>query len=305
MNDSQPPTDESFQTRVHAWMLECFGETIAADHVERNHRFIEEALELVQANGCSQSEAHQLVDYVYGRPIGEDLQEVGGVMVTLAALCNSRGIQLDMMAERELARVWTKIEKIRAKHAAKPQHSPLPAAGCLVPPDSGSPTEAERLMCEGIAGAILAAIPAPPPPQSEERGFDYQLDGMTMVCIRCGVRVVGTGRKDDPMGELIREPPQNGEQSPRHLFDSKSELDVAQIAFETVIYETDETYNIRDEMRFRLRAAIAALDVMRARIREEPERFKCNCPHEVRSGCSESKCPYYIRRTSADNAAGA
>jgi hypothetical protein len=28
--------------------------------------------------------------------------------------------------------------------------------GCLVPPDGGSPTEAERLMCEDIANAIRA-----------------------------------------------------------------------------------------------------------------------------------------------------
>ena len=54
----------TFQERVEPWLLQCFGETIAADVVERNHRFLEEALELVQACGATQSEAHQLVDYV-------------------------------------------------------------------------------------------------------------------------------------------------------------------------------------------------------------------------------------------------
>ena len=39
------------------------------------HRFLEEALELVQACGATASEAHQLVDYVYGRPVGEPAQE--------------------------------------------------------------------------------------------------------------------------------------------------------------------------------------------------------------------------------------
>ena len=24
--------------------------------------------------------------------------------------------------------------------------------------------------------------------------------------------------------------------------------------------------------------------------------FKCSCPHEVRSGCSEPKCPHYMPR---------
>lgn len=32
----------------------------------------------------------------------------------------------DVMREVELRRIWTKVEKIRAKQAAKPKHSPLP-----------------------------------------------------------------------------------------------------------------------------------------------------------------------------------
>ena len=117
---------ETFQARVKPWMDACFGPEISADKIERNHRFLEEALELVQANGCTQSEAHQLVDYVYGRDVGEINQEVGGVMVTLAALCLANGIDMHEGGETELARIWTKVEKIRAKQAAKPKHSPLP-----------------------------------------------------------------------------------------------------------------------------------------------------------------------------------
>lgn len=118
---------ESFQSRVYPWLLICFGEKIAGDKEERNHRFLEEALELVRACGCTQDEAHKLVDYVYGRPRGEVNQEVGGVMVTLAALCLANGLDMHEAGEAELARIWTKIEEIRAKQAAKPQHSPLPA----------------------------------------------------------------------------------------------------------------------------------------------------------------------------------
>jgi hypothetical protein len=116
------------QQRVQPWMTACFGPAISADTQERNHRFIEEALELVQACGATQSEAHQLVDYVYGRPVGEKVQEVGGVMVTLAALCLAQGLDMHQAGEVELARIWTKVEQIRAKQAAKPKHSPLPAA---------------------------------------------------------------------------------------------------------------------------------------------------------------------------------
>ena len=119
---------EPFQHRVQPWLLQCFGAEIAADTVERNHRFLEEALELVQSTGCTQSEAHQLVDYVFGRPVGEPAQEVGGVMVTLAALCLANGLDMHNAGEIELARIWTKVEAIRAKQAAKPKHSPLPQA---------------------------------------------------------------------------------------------------------------------------------------------------------------------------------
>ena len=115
-----------FQARVDPWLLACFGEAIAREAPERNHRFLEEALELVQTCGCTQSEAHQLVEYVFGRPAGDRGQEAGGVMVTLAALCLAQGIDMHEAGEVELARIWTCVEKIRAKQAAKPKHSPLP-----------------------------------------------------------------------------------------------------------------------------------------------------------------------------------
>ncbi len=120
----------AFQSEVYRWLIACFGPTIATDKVERNHRFLEEALELVQACGCTQDEAHQLVDYVFGRPIGEPNQEVGGTMVTLAALCQAQGLDMDDDGRTELARVWTKVEKIRAKQAAKPKFGPLPERRC-------------------------------------------------------------------------------------------------------------------------------------------------------------------------------
>lgn len=123
-----PQAQPAFQQRVQPWMMACFGAEIAADRIERNHRFLEEALELVQSCGCTANEAHQLVDYVYGRPVGEPAQEAGGVMVTLAALCLANGLDMHACGEAELARIWTKVDAIRAKQAAKPKHSPLPQA---------------------------------------------------------------------------------------------------------------------------------------------------------------------------------
>lgn len=116
----------SFQNRVNEGMQVCFGAEISKDKVERNHRFIEEALELVQSLGATKSECHQLVDYVFDRNIGEPVQEAGGVMVTLAALCLSQNMNMDEAGELELKRIWTKVDAIREKQAAKPKHSPLP-----------------------------------------------------------------------------------------------------------------------------------------------------------------------------------
>ena len=43
-------------------------------------------------------------------------------MLTLAALCLARDLDMDQAGEDELARVWTKVEQIRKKRAAKPKH---------------------------------------------------------------------------------------------------------------------------------------------------------------------------------------
>jgi len=116
---------KQFQNAVWRWMLECFGNRIPHNRRERCFRFYEEAGELVQALGMTKEEAHALVDYTWERPPGQYEQEVGGVMVTLAALVNAHTSALkydddiELMADIELERCWQNIEKIRAKQAAK------------------------------------------------------------------------------------------------------------------------------------------------------------------------------------------
>ncbi len=116
----------SFQRRLFGWMIACFGKEITFDRKERNHRFLEESLETVQSLGCSRTEAHMLVDYVYNRSVGDPEQEIGGAFVTLCALSIAHGFNLEDLGERELARVWCNLEKIRAKQTTKPRNSPLP-----------------------------------------------------------------------------------------------------------------------------------------------------------------------------------
>ncbi|WP_460044191.1 DUF4194 domain-containing protein [Pseudomonas sp. S2_H01] len=185
----------AFQMRVRKWMIECFGVVIAADRQERNHRFLEEALELVQACNCGWDEAHQLVDYVYGRPVGEKAQEVGGVMVTLAALCLAQNLDMHEAAEAELARVWTKVEQIRAKQLAKPAIGPLPGAY----PDRHqqrpvSPQCSEHLRTQGKLLPHHTLLPHPPrhwgflQPEREVPG--YTLDQMKEYGAKCAAEAL-------------------------------------------------------------------------------------------------------------------
>ncbi len=132
MNDDKPidaalPTlNGPYQSRVMAWMRACFKPAHIIDTRTRGHRFLEEALELVQAGGCTKDEAIRLVEYVYNRPVGVIAQEVGGTMVTLAALCSAFHTDLFWCADTELERCWTNIAKIRAKQDLKPDFGPEP-----------------------------------------------------------------------------------------------------------------------------------------------------------------------------------
>lgn len=132
-HQGRPPCEEGFtgfQHGVTEWLHDCFGPEIARDQTERNHRFLEEALELVQSLGSTAKEAKLLVDYVFRRPQGEPFQEVGGVSVTLAALCFASQIDMEQAGEAELARIsQPEVKaKIREKQKRKPSFSPLPGS---------------------------------------------------------------------------------------------------------------------------------------------------------------------------------
>lgn len=127
---SPPVSGEALQDRVKPWMTECFGEEISADKLERGDRHLEEVLELLQSGDYPRERVSALTDYVYNRPKGEPSQEVGGVMITLAAYCLAHGLDMHDAGEVELARIKRPeiIAKIRAKQAAKPTGSALPVA---------------------------------------------------------------------------------------------------------------------------------------------------------------------------------
>jgi hypothetical protein len=119
---------ETYQQRARGWGLSCFGREVLDSKSGRNHRFAEEAIELTQALGMTAADWTKLLDYVYGRPVGEPEQEVGGVMLTLALLCGANKMNMVLCGNTELSRVWRKIPEIRAKQASKPKFGPLPGA---------------------------------------------------------------------------------------------------------------------------------------------------------------------------------
>lgn len=118
----------SLQARVRPWLMACFGPEISADKLERGDRLLEEVFELLQSGDYPRERIRALEDYTYTREKGDPEQEVGGVMITLAAYCLAHGLDMHEAGETELVRIWTKVEKIRAKQASKPTGSALPIA---------------------------------------------------------------------------------------------------------------------------------------------------------------------------------
>ncbi|KOA98625.1 hypothetical protein AE929_09535 [Xanthomonas arboricola] len=102
-------------------MGECFLPSLYSNMTERGDRLLEEVLELLQSHGYDRTRVATLVDYVYGRPVGEPAQEVGGVMVTLAGYCWVAGLDMHAEGARELERITQPevMAKIRRKQEAK------------------------------------------------------------------------------------------------------------------------------------------------------------------------------------------
>lgn len=177
----------SFQARVAPWMAACFGLAIAADRLERADRLIEEVLELVQSGDYPRERVAALTDYVYSRPPGEPAQEVGGVMVTLAAYCLAHNLDMQQAAETELARIWTKVVQIRAKQAAKPTGSALPIAWAFAPGQRVEKWTGEALWSGIIVARYLTT-------KGKERYVvEVEPQGFQMIAVPSQLRAAAAG----------------------------------------------------------------------------------------------------------------
>lgn len=107
--------------RVRAWLRRVWPSQIM-DVEERALRFLEESIELAEALGITKGQAHRLIHQVFdkGEP-GQPMQELGGVTVTLASLCEVAKLNADEAFETEFARCEQPetIEKIQRKHLTK------------------------------------------------------------------------------------------------------------------------------------------------------------------------------------------
>lgn len=109
----------SRQQAVLAWALENFG-PVAGHREERAARMVEEAIEAAQACGLAQDMVHRIATRVYGRPTGTLAQEIGGLAITLDALAEIAGLDVQAEADRE----WTRVKSLprewwQRKHAEK------------------------------------------------------------------------------------------------------------------------------------------------------------------------------------------
>lgn len=142
---------KAFQARIARWMQACFGPVISSDRLERGDRLLEEVFELLQAGGYPPERIAALEAYTWSRPIGDPVQETGGVMVTLAAWCQAFDIDMEAAAEAEYDRISRPevMEKIRRKQAMKPKGASLPVLHRPHPANQAL-DEAARFMAEAI-----------------------------------------------------------------------------------------------------------------------------------------------------------
>lgn len=96
------------QRLVVDWAKACFGAPQVNSLPQRGLRLCEEAIEAAQAAGCNKQMLHDLVDYVYGRPVGKLFQEIGGVAVCAFVLADAGGFYAEDAETAEISRILSK-----------------------------------------------------------------------------------------------------------------------------------------------------------------------------------------------------
>lgn len=115
-----PGIRDGRQSNIHSWAKAAFGEREATSLPQRGLRLLEEATEAAQATGVDEYKAHDLVAYVFSRPVGQLNQELGGTAVCVLALAAAAGLSADDEEAREVYRVLSKpIKHFTKRNQAK------------------------------------------------------------------------------------------------------------------------------------------------------------------------------------------
>lgn len=113
-------TRDERQATIFEWAKAAFTVEQSTSLPQRGLRLLEEAVEAFQACGGNKDKAHEMIDYVFGRPPGELGQELGGVSVCVLALAAAAGLSAETEEQREVTRVLAKpLAEFTARNQAK------------------------------------------------------------------------------------------------------------------------------------------------------------------------------------------
>ena len=128
-----PLAAPSLLRSVAEWMRHRFPRSAILDQTERCFRFCEEALERVPSPGVTRAEVLHPVESVFGRDAGSPDKEAGDALIALAALCNARGVPMNIAFPERMRSNWRNADAIRARHESRTARDPRPGAGTREP----------------------------------------------------------------------------------------------------------------------------------------------------------------------------
>jgi hypothetical protein len=102
------------QRWIEQWCLEMFGKESTLDVTYRGLRFAEESIEAAQAAGVTEDVLHNLVSFIFSRPVGE----LGGCGVALMALATAAGVSQEECELTEVSRLASKPKAYWEERAA-------------------------------------------------------------------------------------------------------------------------------------------------------------------------------------------
>ncbi len=136
--------------RIVRWAVATFGPE-SMNGPERTMRTLEEAAELAQSEGVTQSMAESVISRVYSRPAGDSRREASQLALTLWAYCGFKGWDPMALANMEASRV----ESLPAEHWQR-RHAAKAAVGIVA---SAEPNRSEEeLRWRSMAGSSEESI---------------------------------------------------------------------------------------------------------------------------------------------------